>query len=170
MLSKTDYRLPLFWRDWLSDAGSLTERLLEASNGDLSVSVLNQGLDVPSLSERQVLGLSDRRRAMVREVVLYGAGQPWVFARSVLPLTTLTGRLRKLRQLDNQPLGALLFKDPTMRREPVQVACINTNGQALPSQIISADQSFWGRRSVFRLDQKPLLVAEFFLPTFKPYN
>jgi chorismate-pyruvate lyase len=28
----------------------------------------------------------------------------------------------------------------------------------------------WARRSVFLLENKPLLVAEIFLPTFKPYN
>ncbi len=156
MLSKADSRVPTIWRDWLADAGSLTQRLIDASDGNLSVAVLKQSLEVPRLSERQLLGLGDRRRAMVREVVLYGNNQPWVFARSILPLTTLTGRLRKLRQLSNQPLGELLFKDPSMRREPVQFARF--------------DSASWGRRSVFRLDNKPLLVAEVFLPDFNPYN
>lgn len=158
MLSRTDYRVPLFWVDWLADAGSLTGRLLQASNGDLKVKVVSQRLAVPTLSERCMLGLKEKRCAMIREVVLYGAGQPWVYARSILPLATLTGRLRKLRRLDSRPLGALLFSDPTMRREPVQFTSFHSN----------AGRPIWGRRSVFRLDNKPLLVAEFFLPTFKP--
>jgi chorismate--pyruvate lyase len=162
MLSKADSRVPHTWRDWLSDAGSLTARLLEASNGDLKVRVLQQSLDVPKFSERQLLGISDRRRAMVREVILYGENKPWVYARSILPLTTLSGRLRKLRRLSNQPLGELLFKDPTMRREPVQVVCFDSAS--------GVNHSIWGRRSVFTLDNKPLLVAEVFLPDFNPYN
>jgi chorismate--pyruvate lyase len=117
---------------------------------------------VPKFSERQLLALGDRRRALVREVILYGAGQPWVYARSVLPLTTLTGRLRKLRQLSNQPLGELLFKDPTMRREPVQFASF--------SAASNSDKAIWGRRSIFTLDNKPLLVAEVFLPDFNPHH
>jgi chorismate--pyruvate lyase len=167
ILSQTDYRVPKLWRDWLFDAGSLTQRLLDASGGDLSVNVIKQQFQVPSLSERHALGLPDRQQAMIREVMLCGAGQAWVFARSVLPLSTLSGRLRKLRQLDNQPLGALLFKDPTMTREPVEVACVNADNKRLPRGSYW-DDGIWGRRSVFRLDTKPLLVAEFFLPSFDP--
>ncbi len=166
MLSQTDYRIPKSWRTWLFDSGSLTQRLLDASYGDLSVNVIKQQFQVPSLSERHALGLPDRQQAMIREVLLCGVGRPWVFARSVLPLTTLTGRLRKLRQLDNQPLGALLFADPSMTREPVQVACVNSDNNKLPCRSVSEENCIWGRRSVFRLDKKPLLVAEFFLPSF----
>ena len=170
MQSKSDGRVPISWRDWLADAGSLTQRLLDISDGDLSVSVLKQCFEVPRFSERQLLGLVDRRRAMVREVVLYGNAKPWVFARSILPLSTLTGRLRKLRQLSDQPLGELLFKDPSMRREPVQYARFDVGNNLLPQSTVSMDQVSWGRRSVFRLDNKPLLVAEVFLPDFNPHN
>lgn len=166
MLSQTDYRVPKLWQEWLFDSGSLTQRLLDASYGDLTVNIINQQFKVPSLSERHALGLPDRQKAMVREVLLCGVGRPWVFARSVLPLSTLSGRLRQLRHLDNQPLGALLFKDPTMTRGPVEVACVNSPYNKLPCRASSADSCFWGRRSVFRLDKKPLLVAEFFLPSF----
>jgi len=162
MLSQSDYKVPPFWRDWLADRGSLTQRLLVASGRDLSVKIINQQLEVPRLSERQALGLGGRKRAMIREVILYGAGQPWVYARSVLPLTTLTGRLRKLRHLDNRPLGALLFKDPSMTREPVQIACFKPRARVLDNM----GEPVWGRRSVFRLDAKPLLVTEVFLTGF----
>ena len=170
LLSKADSRVPTIWQDWLADSGSLTERLMDASDGNLLVNVLKQSLEVPRFSERQLLGLGDRRTAMVREVVLYGNAQPWVFARSILPLTTLTGRLRKLRQLSDQPLGELLFKDPNMRREPVQFARFDSSSKLLPRTASGSDQSSWGRRSIFRLDNKPLLVAEVFLPDFDPYN
>ena len=100
---------------------------------------------------------------------MFGRGVPWVYARSVIPLQTLTGRLRKLRHLDSRPLGALLFSDPTMRREPLEWACIpaDTN-QSLTSKLPPFDQPIWGRRSVFTLSAKPLLVCEMFLPDFKP--
>ena len=168
MLSDRDYQVPPCWCDWLADRGSLTARLLKLSGGDLFVKVINQGLAVPKRSEQRALNLSARRRALIREVILYGGGQPWVYARSVLPLATLTGRLRKLRRLDNQPLGALLFKDPNMRRDPVQVARLKSD--SLPELVSNIENSVWGRRSVFRLDNKPLLVSEVFLPSFKPYN
>ena len=170
MVSKSDRMIPDQWRDWLSDTGSLTQRLLDASDGKLSVQIIRQCLDAPRLSERLALGLAPRRLALIREVILLGDGEPWVYARSVLPMTTLTGPLRKLRRLDNRPLGALLFQSPSMTREPVEVACHNSANAKLPVVLGHIDAPLWGRRSVFRLNRKPLLVSEIFLPDFKPYN
>ena len=170
MLSISDQAVPQQWRGWLSDTGSLTQRLLDASDGNLKVQLLRQELQQPRLSERQALGLSPRRLALIREVVLLGNDQPWVYARSIIPLSTLTGRLRRLRHLDNRPLGALLFQDPTMTREPVEVACHTPANAQLPHAMGSIHAPMWGRRSIFRLDNKPLLVGEIFLPDFKPYN
>lgn len=170
MISTADYRVPVKWRPWLSDTGSLTQRLLDASEGQLEVQVLRQSLGVPKLSERRALGLPQRRLALIREVVLLGVGVPWVYARSIIPLGTLSGRLRSLRHLDNRPLGALLFSDPSMCREPVEVACYSSASAQLPAGLIAVQSPLWGRRSVFRLDKKPLLVSEIFLPGFKPYN
>ncbi len=170
MVSKSDRAIPDQWRDWLSDTGSLTQRLLDASEGKLSVQIIRQCLDAPRLSERLALGLAPRRLALIREVILLGDGEPWVYARSVLPMTTLTGPLRKLRRLDNRPLGALLFQSPSMTREPVEVACHNSANAKLPVVLGHIDTPLWGRRSVFRLNRKPLLVSEIFLPDFKPYN
>ena len=170
MVSKSDRMIPDQWRDWLSDTGSLTQRLLDASDGKLSVQIIRQCLDAPRLSERLALGLAPRRLALIREVILLGDGVPWVYARSVLPMTTLTGSLRKLRRLDNRPLGALLFQSPSMTRELVEVACHTSANAKLPVVLGHIDTPLWGRRSVFRLNRKPLLVSEIFLPDFKPYN
>lgn len=170
MLSATDRSVPAHWRGWLSDTGSLTQRLIDASGGEFNVQIIKQGFELPRLSEMRALALSPRRLALIREVILYGRGQPWVYARSIIPLSTLTGRLRKLRQLDNSPLGALLFNDVSMSREPVEVACISSNNARLPTALSEIAPPLWGRRSVFRLDKKPLLVNEIFLPAFKPYN
>lgn len=170
LLSSADYRIPTIWHSWLSDTGSLTDRLLKLSHGDLRVKIINQRLQRPRLSERQKLCLDNRALALVREVILFGLEQPWVYARSVLPLATMTGRLRKLRHLDNRPLGALLFNDPSMTREPVQVACFKSISLLNSAQLDVSVSPLWGRRSVFRLDKKPLLVSEIFLHPFKLYN
>ena len=170
MLSRSDHSVPKQWRDWLLDTGSLTQRLIDASENKLTVQILNQRIDIPRFTEQRALKLPPRRLTMIREVVLLANATPWVYARSIIPLTTLTGRLRKLRQLDNQPLGALLFRDPTMTREAVEVACHTSINAKLPTALGDIQKSLWGRRSVFRLDAKPLLVSEIFLPDFKPYN
>ena len=162
--------MPAQWRDWLLDKGSLTQRLIDASDNRLSVRILSQRIDVPKFTEQRALSLPPRRLAMIREVVLMADSIPWVYARSIIPLTTLTGRLRKLRHLDNRPLGALLFNDPSMTREEVEVACFTISNKELPADLGDIKRPIWGRRSVFRLDTKPLLVSEIFLPDFKPYN
>lgn len=102
--------------------------------------------------------------------MLYGNDTPWVFARSILPLSTLTGRQRRLRRLDARPLGALLFADPSMRRGPMQLGQVASLNLPLPGGADENTGLLWGRRSVFFLDGKPLLVSEIFLPAFSPYN
>ncbi len=162
-------RVPEALRDWLLDSGSLTRRLQQLSDRQLRVEVLNQSVQLPRFSERRALAMAPRQVALIREVLLFGRGEPWVYARSVIPLQTLTGRLRKLRHLDNRPLGALLFSDPSMSREPLEWVCIPAcNRQALNPKLPAFDQPIWGRRSVFKLSAKPLLVCEIFLPDFKP--
>ena len=116
------------------------------------------------------LNLPARTLVLVREVILYGGDAPWVYARSIIPLSTLTGRLRKLRNLDNRPLGALLFSERTMTRSPMEVACLTNDNSQLPKELRIFDSPMWGRRSIFWLDKKPLLVSEIFLPSFRPYN
>lgn len=158
--------MPRRWRRWLEDRGSLTQRLIAASGGDFHVEILRQFIGQPTPDEARALGLGNRRRGLIREVLLIGNGVPWVFARSVLPLATLTGRRNHLRHLDDRPLGQELFSDNSMHREPVEIARIDS--AALPLLPTQPAAPLWGRRSVFRLDGKPLLVAEIFLADFDP--
>ena len=154
---------------WLYNQDSLTQRLIAASGGEFRVQVLDQGFARPRPEERRMLGLKEREVALVREVLLLGHDQPWVFARSIVPLCTLAGRYRFLRHLASQPLGALLFNDPSMRRGDFELMPCTFADLGLSSRVIKhavPDQALWGRRSLFYLGKKPLLVAETFLPSF----
>jgi chorismate--pyruvate lyase len=148
-------RLPRCWRAWLLDKGSLTQHLIRASRGDFSVEVLFQGWSTATLSETQALNLPPRQMVLVREVRLMGRGEPWVYARSIIPQHTLTGPQRALRRLGNRPLGELLFKSPNMRRGAIETTLLTVN---------TAKKKAWARRSLFYLNGKPLLVSEVFLP------
>lgn len=160
-------RVPQRLWPWLLDASSLTRRLQQSCSGKFSVRVISQGWERPMLSERRSLGMPQGQRAIVRQVQLLCGGEPWVFARTVIPIGTLTGAQRHLAHLGEKPLGAVLFADPSMQREVVELACIAT-GQRLfrraTHSLAKAPVSIWGRRSVFRLAGKPLLVNEVFLP------
>ena len=155
------HELPEQVRPWLLDSGSLTARLMAASDGDFQVKVVQQDWRVPYLNEARLLGLKPRQRALIREVQLLCHGKPWVYARSVMPFDSLNGRLRFLRKLKNSALGALLFKDPHLKRSHFQVCQFD-----LPVGNIPCERrcSVFGRRSLFQLYNKPLLVAEVFLP------
>ena len=153
---------------WLIDNGSLTRKLVALSKDQFEVEVLRQEVATPDAAEANALKITQKTPVMIREVVLKGRGRPWVFARSILPMMTMTGRLAGLRTLSNQPLGELLFQDPSMTREPLEMACLPARILSVPAALAAGDEPLWARRSVFFLDRKPLLVSEVFLSEFKP--
>jgi len=144
--------LPNEWRAWVLDKGSLTQRLIRASEGDFHVRLKRLAWLTPSCDEAQVLNLPVRQCALVREVELVCMGDVWVSARSVIPVQTLTGKERQLQHLGSKPLGAFLFSHQQMVRLPMQLANFQD----------AAGRHCVGRRSVFLLDSKPLLVSEIF--------
>jgi len=154
-------------REWLLDTGSLTERLQQKSAGAFRVQRLSQRWGVPHLSERQLLQLPLRQHALIREVVLLCHEQPWVYARSVLPVASLTGSLRQLRKLQNQSLGALIFQQPNLERSEFEVCLLPPQSDYIHVDY-RQDQGAWARRSGFALAGKSLMVSEVFLQAFQP--
>ncbi|VAW77221.1 Chorismate--pyruvate lyase [hydrothermal vent metagenome] len=162
--------IPEVLRGWLLDEGSLTDRLKRCCGGRFSVRVLGEVWRRPQLSEAKVLDMPDTALAWVRHVQLLCDGEPWVFARTVVPVTTLSGAQRRLAYLGNRPLGAYLFADPGMQRSPVQLACVKRDSALYKDAVRGLrrkPQKIWGRRSVFRVGGKPLLVSEIFLPAIE---
>ncbi len=151
---------PRNWRRWLLDRGSLTQHLVHASQGRFRVEVVRQQWGRASRSEAMALNISTRQRVLIREVHLIGNNQPWVFARTIIPASTLTGKERQLNGLGCRSLGTVLFRDPTMKRGPLQVSRVQ----------LSNGETTWARRSLFYLANKPLLVAEVFLPALQQVN
>ena len=152
---------------WLLYRKSLTRRIQRQCNGQFAVHVISQCWQRPLFSERQVLSLPDREICLVRQVCLLCCGQPWVFARTVMPASTLTGERRQLACLGSRPLGARLFADRRIHRHTNELARLRpahaiyqmaTNWSGFrPAEI-------WGRRSVYEYSGRPLLVNEIFLP------
>lgn len=155
----------------LLDPASLTRRIQGACSGNFRVQVLAQGWARPQRNEALALGMRDGGWGFVREVHLLCNEQPWVYARTVIPRTTLTGPRRRLTRLKSRPLGAVLFADPSMRRGPVEIARLTPCDKLYPAAIghlAERPPMIWGRRSLFTLGGKPLLVSEIFLPGIPP--
>jgi chorismate--pyruvate lyase len=136
---------------WLLAPGSLTKKLQSISNGTFFVRVISEGWVYRSVSPQSQLTRVGNGKILMwsRRVQLGGHGESWVAAHSLIPVTTLRGANRQLIHLGNKPLGGFLFKQQGLMRGETQICRY---------------QNHWGRRSLFFLDNRPLLVAEFFLP------
>ncbi len=154
---------------WLMDEHSLTQRLTDSCRGSLTVQVLNQSWVRPSRAEQQLLSVRAGQLVLLRQVILYCGQQPMVFAHSLIPLKTLRGEHRRLGCLKNKPLGKYLFAKPYLKRSSLQWSLINPSHSLYhviaKNNVIGGD--VWGRRSLFHLKQKKLLVSEYFLPAIQ---
>jgi chorismate--pyruvate lyase len=155
--------------DWLLHTGSLTERL-QALTNKFELKVLGQATIDADLSEQATLSDYHKHQWQIREVILYGDGKPWVFARSVLPehLCKTTWAT-----LGDKPLGQRIFNDNKFVRSEFVITQLDSNpiaaiNTASPSST-SATNQLWGRRSAFRIEDWNLLVAEVFLPDCPSY-
>ncbi len=161
--------MPRALRAWLLDTASLTLRLQQLCPGRFRVRLLSQSWGRPFENEARALGMKHGTLALIRQVQLLCGEQPWVYARTIMPVSSLCGRLQRLAHLGTRPLGGMLFADPGMERGDVELARLGT-GQAMHAaatfHLVPRPTEIWGRRTVFRLADKPLLVSEIFLPEF----
>ena len=121
-------------------------------------------MQVPSCDEQQVLKLKSRQLAIIRQVKLLCDDEALVYARTVIPVSTLCGKQRIYANLGNRPLGAMLFADSSMRREQIMVSKLSASDVLHQRTGVTNKEEVWGRRSVFYVSEKPLLVSEYFLP------
>ncbi|WP_353433094.1 chorismate lyase [Polynucleobacter sp. MWH-UH23A] len=169
------HRAPLQWQPWLSDTGSLTQKIENAIGQKLTVKVLR---DRPqSLHDDELQSFRNRiKRCRVREVLLCVNETPLVIARSIIPTLSSSGSNHSILRLGTRPLGAVLFSKTRMHskaRPQRDIARIdrssplwkgfNKTGIALPS-------SLWARRTLYRLKGHPILVNEVFLPALLQYS
>lgn len=144
--------------NWLLNPNSTTQQMRRISD-NYKVLKLQQGWDMMSKTESLALkSCHGRLQGIVREVEIYCDEQIWMYGRTVIPKTTLTGKERRLLALGNQSIGEILFADPTLVRSEFEVAKIKYQ-----------DEDFWGRRSFFFVSGKPLLMTEIFMPAMMNY-
>lgn len=159
---------PAWLHPWLADPGSLTARIV-ARCRRFRVRVVGERFALPFTDERGQIGLRAHRLAWTREVLLLADDIPVVFAHSVLAPRDLTGAWHMARAIGARPLGAALFADPRIAREPLTAARIaphlplHQHASAVVAQDIPLP-TLWARRSRFCRLGRPLLVTEVFLP------
>lgn len=141
-------------RDALLDDSSLTEQLVARARSSFRVHRLEECWSpVSDFTLRREFGpVTDTHSFWSRKVLLSGLGEPWVMAHSLMPAHSACSELRQVLELGDKPLGRYLFTQPDLLRANLKLA---TTGSGM-----------LGRRSVFYLFSKPIMVAEFFTPEY----
>jgi chorismate--pyruvate lyase len=154
------------YRPWLVDRGSLTRRLQDRCAA-FRVRPVRQALAPSVIDERPLLGARAHEWVMTREVFLYCADTPVIFAHSVVRREGLRGPWRWVGGLGARPLGAALFADPRVARTPLMFRVIGPHHplfRRATAMLECPPGALWARRSIFLRERVPLLVTEVFLP------
>ena len=138
-------QIPLTVQSWLFEKGSLTARLKQVC----------QQFDVKVQSEKWIEKTFENETALLsegvywcREVVLHGDGKPWVAARTLISKDLLI-HYQSLFTLGDKPIGEWLFS-LSAQRIGIQWAKDPESG-------------LYARRSLFLVQEMPLLISELFL-------
>lgn len=146
--------------DWLFEPGSLTARLKQLSQHHFTVEPLREGWHAVRDDEAKALHVPPNTIAWVREVILWGQDQPWVFARSIATKESLEKSGFPLAALGTRPLGEVLALHEAFVRG--QLSVCRYPAAWLPSPY--DQQNCWARRSCFSKENLHVLVCEVFLP------
>lgn len=151
---------------WLSESGSLTERLKQhCQYFSLKLILQDWGKSLPT--EANALQMAPTAPAMVREVALVCDEKPCIFARTIIPAATYAANEASLVTLGTTPIGNLLFADTKIQRSQFEVALVKP-GDYLFHLVWGDTQPVadcWSRRSIFFLAKHPLLITEVFVVT-----
>ena len=107
-------------QEWLLYRPSMTERLLQHCD-DFAIEVLSTQQCKPQHDDAKYLAVDKQQQVYQREVHIYCDQQPWVYGRTVAPLTSLKGQLSDITTLNEKPLGKLLFSLPDINRSPFEI-------------------------------------------------
>ena len=94
----------------------------------------------------------------IREVLLLSDNNPCVFARSLIPISTIKKGLSKLGELGTKPLGDILFEKDIFKKKDTLYAKFKWF-----SSLINEKSIFWGRKTKYNVKNKPFYVIEVFL-------
>ena len=157
-------------KNWLLDTGSLTARLLSQCTS-FHLTLIGQRQAQITLEEFQQVCAPQQQlnpqEWQVREVLLWGDNQPWVFARSIIPQKLCES---DFVNLNTKPLGQLIFNDKRFKRMPFEITNMCSSKAFLEELHITSEIDLWGRRSAFRFENLKMTVSEVFLPSSPAYQ
>ena len=139
---------------WLTEQGSLTERLKNEFN-DAKVDVIYEGLAL------------DEETDYIREVIIKSHDKPMIFAHTRLKMNDLEDSWMCLKTLGQQSLANILFKDPENSRHSLLYRVCEPEDvlyKHLKLLGYIQEEILWMRQSEWKRHRKILLLTEVFLP------
>ena len=134
---------------WLNEPGSITSRIKSFSNFRLKL--LRDGPGEVNAAEDDLI-ISNYKENNIREVVLFSDEEPFIYAKSILPLETIRLGLSALGNLNKNPLGDILFSNPEIKKKYMLFAKFESNKRI-----------FYGRKGIYTVKGYPFSVCEIFL-------
>ena len=165
--------VPKSLRAWLVEPSCLTHHL-KAADPIFDLERLSQDVTEFDIQEARLLAESKpSKNGVVRQVLLKLNGQAKVYARVLIPETTLTQMGQRIDTLKDLPIGEnLLFNNPKVKRQPFMFRKITTDDPLYASafKYLKTTEALWARCSVFNYEGHPLLITEVFAPNCPPYR
>jgi chorismate-pyruvate lyase len=139
---------------WITEEGSLTERLKKEFS-DVKVDVIYEGL------------ASEKETDYIREVIIKSCDKPMIFAQTRVKMIDLDSAWSCLKELGQQSLANILFKDPKIFRHSLLYRLCDSDDflyRRLKSLGYIHEEILWIRKSKWGKEGKILSLTEAFLP------
>lgn len=151
---------------------SMTQLIQDSCFGKFNVELISESWEHALDDETTFLSLPQDESTFIRKSLLKCDDKVLIFARTVIPEKTLSGKNQKLTSMGDKPLGNFLFNDKTTYRSDMRYAKIPVNcklySEATKDMKITSE--LWGRQSLVYIEQRPLTITEIFLPAILECN
>lgn len=153
-------------QNWLSNTDSLTNRVRAVAKQNFKLTVIQQGWRAATPAETQLLNTPRNEKLFARTITMGANNTPWLIGYSLFPQSLLKQHLDSLTNLEQTPLGDLLFNQLSAQRERLNYCELTQIDELyqLAKPFLSTPTSLLARRSNFLLGEQQLAVHEIFLP------
>ncbi|WP_105903026.1 chorismate lyase [Vibrio gangliei] len=148
---------------WLQEQGSLSQLFSQQCQRLVAEVVRNQLVPVHELTDFQKSMLfehsCDDQDCLVRDVILAADGEPWLLGSTIIPRSSLSDEQFDLSQIGEKPLGLTVFQAQQVARDQLHLGTVDSP----LGQLAARSSRLW-------MNNKPMLVAELFLPPSPIYR
>ena len=155
-------KIPKIYHAWFREEASLTKYLEALAKKPLTVELVENGWKPTDSSLCETL--TTDKKCWVREIRFLHEGEPWEWAQTWFPESTIQGPGEIFKTLGARSIGSVLFSgEHSASRDVVEIAEIDTCHpfyKKATKLLNHFPRKLWIRRSWFSFYQKPMLIYE----------